>query len=709
MAMSNSYSNQPDLDKHVRARLMRVVRRLRMLVTLDAIMRMAAMMLVLSVISFAMDYGSHGLRWSMRFAYGAAALAIVLFIAWRRLLKPLRLKMGPAEAAHLVERSYPQLSSVLISAVRFSSGEMPQRSSNSPALMRSVIDKATAAVSGLDFDVVVNRQHAHRVSIRLIVLVALSASALFLAPEVVGMWFERNVLLQKTPWPQRTHLVVELDGEVLFGAIGDDLIIQAHAEGDPPREVEFHYETISGKRGREMMVTVGSASAYRYRYTFKDAKENFQFSLRGGDDRTRWYEAKLEERPHVAASEIQVDPPAYSLQALVTHGDGQRHIEVLQGSQVTLAVMASKSLAEISLVNGDGPVSQTESADDSWSRVTFSPKETDTYHFQMRDQVGLDNKRPVRFSIRVIEDEPPFVRVRIPGVGDMVTREAILPIAVECRDTYGLATLELFYRVDDETAEEMPVSLPEFVPARKQFLTTMNWPILASEAVEGDRLFLGAHASDFNDVTGPGTSDATVVTLRIVSRDELLAELSRREQEYRLDFQRIVHSQERLRGDLLTVARQARGELDNAQLAQLLSPLERRQRNLARSVNIVRQQFQQILDELRINQLDTKDEVERLAGSIIAPLTSLATRDLIDAADEIRRWSRQSQGQVDRSIDKNQEVILRKMQSILDGMIQWEGYHELVNMLRDIMRLQNELHTETKDSLDKRGDDVFED
>jgi len=294
-------------------------------------------------------------------------------------------------------------------------------------------------------------------------------------------------------------------------------------------------------------------------------------------------------------------------------------------------------------------------------------------------------------------------------VGDMVTKEAILPITVESNDTYGLATLDLFYRVGDESADEVQVSLPDFVPGRKQFSTSLHWPILASEATEGMRLLLGARASDFNDVTGPGIADSITVTLRIVTSDELLAELARREQEYRMDFQRIVHAQQRLRGDLLTAARQAEAAKGEQQLAQLLSPLERRQRNLARSVNIIRQQFQQILDELRINQLDTKDETERLSEEIIGPLTALATRDLIDAADGIRQWSRQATKQIRRSIDVKQEEILRKMQSILDGMIQWEGYHELVNMLRDIMRLQNELHTETKEALNTQGDDVFED
>jgi hypothetical protein len=42
-------------------------------------------------------------------------------------------------------------------------------------------------------------------------------------------------------------------------------------------------------------------------------------------------------------------------------------------------------------------------------------------------------------------------------------------------------------------------------------------------------------------------------------------------------------------------------------------------------------------------------------------------------------------------------------------MLQWEGYQEAVNMLRDILRLQNELRTETKDAAQQQGSKVFDD
>jgi hypothetical protein len=48
------------------------------------------------------------------------------------------------------------------------------------------------------------------------------------------------------------------------------------------------------------------------------------------------------------------------------------------------------------------------------------------------------------------------------------------------------------------------------------------------------------------------------------------------------------------------------------------------------------------------------------------------------------------------------------MRAILANMIQWEGYQEAVGMLRDILRLQNELRTETQQAVEKQGGDVFD-
>jgi phosphoglycerate-specific signal transduction histidine kinase len=41
-------------------------------------------------------------------------------------------------------------------------------------------------------------------------------------------------------------------------------------------------------------------------------------------------------------------------------------------------------------------------------------------------------------------------------------------------------------------------------------------------------------------------------------------------------------------------------------------------------------------------------------------------------------------------------------------MIQWQGYQEAVSMLRDILRLQEELKNETRDRVREEGKGLFD-
>jgi ABC-type transporter Mla MlaB component len=222
----------------------------------------------------------------------------------------------------------------------------------------------------------------------------------------------------------------------------------------------------------------------------------------------------------------------------------------------------------------------------------------------------------------------------------------------------------------------------------------------------GQQMTFRLRARDFDDVNGPNVAETPETSFRIVTRDELLTELARREQEFRLDFERLLKQQEQLRGELLTALSRFE-QLDAGGLAALLSPLERRQRSIAGSVNVIRQQFEQILTELRINQLVTAAAEMRLGGQIVEPLTELARRDLVIAADTIRRWSRDASGETGSDVDPQQVAILQQMREILASMIQWEGYQEAVNTLRDILRMQSELESETQRAVEDQAGDIF--
>jgi len=730
MADTTRHPSNVTLDSTVRARLRGVAHRLRRYVLIDGMAWIAGFLLCGACVQLLLDHASRGMRWSMRAALLGVIVTYALWLLRLRIVAPLSRPIRDSDVANLIERRYPQLSSLLISAVRFSAGEVGGSETNSTTLMDTVVREAGRRMTGLDFGAVLNPSRARRSGLVVGLVLAVAAVATVADPELTGLWFARNVLLQEIEWPRQTRLVVDLDKSGLIGALGDDILIEATAQGVQPREVEFFYETRSGKRGRETMATVGSIGSYRYRFTFKNAQDDFTFHLVGGDDRTDEFAVRLMERPRIATTAMRIVPPAYTGLEPVELGDGQRAAQVLPGSEVTISATTNKPVVRAMLtagaesvaeVFGKAPGSVRRENDASTTRspevpqrttqsfaVTVEPTQTRIYEFALVDAFGLANKKPVRFSCRVIKDDPPRVRIKLEGAGEMITVDAVLPMTVEASDTYGLATLALVYRVSGDDESEGTIALPAFTPHMTTFSHEFSWSVSTAAVAPGDQLAFTGRASDFDDISGPNVAETPETALRVVTRDELLAELARREQEYRLDFERLVEAQEKLRGELLTALSRSE-QLDAGALAAMLAPLERRQRSIAGSVNVIRQQFEQILTELRVNQLVTNAAELRLGGAIVEPLTRLARRDLVIAGDTIRRWSRDVSAETASGVDPQQVAIVQQMREVLANMIQWEGYQEAVNMLRDILRMQSELEAETQRAIENQAGDIFDD
>jgi len=696
------------LDRGIRNRLASVITRLRAYVFVEGLAAICVFLLCGAVVQFLLDYGTHGMRWSMRAALLGVILVVACVMLWRRVLNPLRVRVDLPDVANLVERRFPHLASVLISAVRFSRGEFGSETSNSPELAGATVRRAVVATGGLDFSAVLNPRRARRAASAFVATVAIFVLVTIVAPEMTGLWFSRNVLLRDVSWPRRTTLVVELTDGELIGARGDDLVIQAYAQGVQPREVDFFYETASGDRGRETMVTVGSAGAYRYRYTLKNAQEDFTFYLRGGDDTTLRYQARLLERPRVQTASIRVVPPDYCGLEPFTLGDSQRSGQVLPGSRATFTIAANKPLAKATLVSGTETIAEAAREGTGFT-VTISPEKTRTYHFALVDEVGLSNRQPVRFALRVIKDEPPRVRLKLSAAGEMITPQAVLPMELEFADTYGLATAELIFDIEKDTTRQGLVPLEGFAAGVKSFSTSLTWPVSSENVVAGQRLTLFASAQDFDNIDGPNSAESQKMIFRVVTPDELLAELARREQEVRMDFERLVDAQEQLRGRALSLMGPNGPAPGSKEFATVAAGLERRQRNLAGSVHVVRQQVDQILSEFRVNQLADDNVEERIGKRIAEPLATMLRRDFPLAADTIRQWSRNASQQAADRVDPLQVALLSQMRAILSNMIQWEGYQEAVTMLRDILRLQGELREETERAAERNAGDLFDD
>lgn len=733
------YSLVPDetrrrFDRRVGSRLRGLGRAVRAYLLIHGLARVSAAALSLVLFTLFVDWAFQ-LGWDMRLAQLLTCIAGWGGLACRWLGPAVRLKLPDATLAGLVERAHPQLASRLVTAVEMAAAGNGRlaRSASSPALAEALVAQAEQASAPLSFRKGLDHRRVRTNLALAISCVATLVVMFLLAGPTMHVWFERNVLLRHVDWPRVNRLVVEglTDGRMIAPR-GEDVTVIARVDAgfQPPRQVFVDYEDDAGGRGREQMAarriartatvpaneqaTSADPADVRFGYTFERPTRSMRCRIHGGDATTEWFRIELVDRPRLKDLTLGITPPGYTGLAPYTLRAGQTVAEVLPGSEVSFNARMNHAVTDVRLVRTVGAQAEdvipVERHEDRTSVATDRPETSATYHYVMTDARGLGNisatVKPVRLSVRLLEDQPPKVKLHVQGVGEMVTAEARLPLAIDLADTYGLASASIAVTVVQLDApdhdEPVPVLEPieNIEPGTKTLRRTIEWVPGRRGFIEGDRISIRAEARDFDDVRGPNVGRCAPVTLRIVSREELLAELHRREQEYRQDFERLVRQQEELYGELLSVAS---GGADGPAEAvrDKVRQLARRQRDFRGRIHALGMQFEQVLSEWRINQLATPAVEERLGWRIVEPIDELHRGAMPAAADQLDTLARLPADRNGRAARAAQERVLDAMREILASMLKWEGFQEAVTLLRDIQRLQRTIHQETQERIEE--------
>ncbi len=695
-------------ESRILPRLHALVRRIRFYLFADGLADTSVVVLLCFVAQISIDYLFH-LRVDLRATLLMVVLAVVGVAVWKRIIQPLMADLDVTDAAMIVERKFPQLESRLISALQFSTLS-PQSSVLSPELVGRLIEEASRIARALPMDAVLNHQRVRRQSGVICGVLALLVGFTLLAPEAMGTWFERNILLGDAAWKQNTYLVVLNDEDhdgVIYAPRGDDLVLRVQARGRRPRQVEMDLRFESGRSESHSLTAVGRDE---FRFTIPRLNEALSLRVRGGDARNEAVQVRVVDRPGLVDVAVTVSPPAYTREPPREFQAGRSLIELLHGSEVEIHFRSNKPLRRAVLLR-DLAEEQELTAEEGTYAARFTPDHNASYSFELTDVDGLKNTRPRQFLIRMVPDAPPTASLTIVGVGDLITPLAELQLELSFKDRYGLQAADLMHEIKAEEAEKGSIPIEDVRPGSTQVTTTMQLAVATLGVLEGQQLVLQARAKDQNDITGPtpapGVGESARYTLRVVSAEALLAELSRREQEYRQEFERLIDIQEKLRQDTLSAAVIFGRGGASSRSAINFATLERRQRQIARQVGHVGEQFRRIHQELVINQLNSAQVEKRLVHDIVTPLDLLASRVITDLAELVDRISGDPSSAAFREIDRRQHQVLVEMRRIAANMTKWEGFHETIGLLQTIIRMQKELQEETDDTLNRQLDDIF--
>lgn len=772
-------SDQKYLDPQLSQLLGSLRSRVRRYVVIDSLLAVAAVVLLAFWLGLALDYlpvrvgGTEMPRLARTILLFVVAIA-VLMIVGKLLIGRLHRPLPDDSLALLIERQHPSLGGRLVTAVQLN---RPGRSgdAHSPELLRQVHQQAAEAIDQVDPNRVFRWEPLFHKSLIVVPLVIGTLIFLAVSPQAFLLAASRLSLISDEPWPRRADLRM----------VGIELprVLAAEDEAAPPRLIEFedrtarlpkgssgtlriqaaadtaelpvvctvHYRGDDGTRGQTNMRRVGRVVDGFQSFVLdgpplSELDTSFDFSVRGLDDRLDDYRVEAVDPPAFSQMAVEVRYPDY----LRNEGSGavdlstqyEAGLRVPEGSDVTMVATSTRPLGEVDIVlktdTGEQSVPGLQFSDDR-KQVSLPIErfgQAATVWMVPRDRDGISAQAPYRYFLGLVLDEPPTLKIELQGIGSAVTPIARIPVTAEVADDYGVEKLELSIASqpaseDTDSPAEPAATASVTPPLNRDGEATVDLDLreLAAEKrlpelAAGGSISLFGEASDRYDLGGTHLTRSELFRLQLVTPEQLLALLERRELGLRARLEQTITEAGNLRDTLDLLRRRFDSaedqNLDEAELTRELQlrRLRTQQSDLQASktseeLSGIAASLDDILSEMINNRVDSVDRRERIAEGVRDPLQQIVEEPLArlrDQIDQIEEAVDEPEKAAEKSVAavESAEQVLLRLGEVLDKMLDLESYNEILDMVRELKDDQQGLLEETKQERKKKVLDLFQ-
>jgi hypothetical protein len=487
-------------------------------------------------------------------------------------------------------------------------------------------------------------------------------------------------------------------------------------------------------------------------------------------DRLYDYRIEVVESPSLGEVSVDCEYPAYTGRGPRTL-PATAVMQVPLGSRLTVRAKSNKPLARVRVdtVHGaEGGASepvQAATLDEDGRGFSYALGELNddtTLEFTLTDADGIRSRAPVRLVLAALADEPPQMRVRLDGIGTAITPAARVPLVGFISDDWGVARVWAETSLDEAEAEKHPLIALDKFPTEYE-ATDLAFEVRDLRLMPGQKLLFSAKAADRYDFhgQGPNVGQSERWLLEIVTPEQLRAMLEARELVLRQRFEVIINEVTETRDLLLKVTLNAVEERQGddptakepedkkavdkkadekadaptgaepedapAEPEEALSPerhlalqtmrVQRALQNARKNSHEtkgVAESFDDVRKQLVNNRIDTEELKLRIETGIARPLHAIADDMFPVLEQRLERLQaalneRETNPEHRRRAQRQADDILAAMLLVRDKMIELEDFNEAVEMLRTIIKLQEQLEDTTKQRHKQKIRDLMED
>lgn len=714
----------------------------------------------------------------------ALGLGYILFV-W--VLRRVFRRLEDRSMALLLERQFGQFDDSLITTVEPAAydGEGDQAHQELLAKTRS---RASGRIGEVRLRQIFNFRPLLIRGVSAVVLFLSVFTFATLSTDAFELGVSRIYGLDTTLWPRRVHIeivgikvqhgeidsdIVEasevipfVDGQVKVGK-GTTLTLLVRADTDTtrnpkrlePRRCTVLYRSSEQESGSRRMKKSGNALEGYIDFSldekpFKGILSDIEFDVVADDHRLRNLGIRTVDNPIVTKTVLDCDFPEYMSSTLYDEWSDRSiawtsGMVIPSGTRLQLQGTTNKPITKVyvhDLIKQSMSVVDIPESEQSDQRFVFDcgmVEDDLRLETTLVDSDGVISESPHRIFVTVVKDQAPQVKSYLQGIGSAVTPDVVIPIRGQITDDYGIGRSWVEVQVPnvDPIVDELHLDNKGSVNSSFDFKERREENEIEFEFQPDaeNRLVLVTKAEDQFDLAdqpNQGTGDQHL--LEIVTPDQLLKILERREADLRLRLSQIIDEMTDAK-DYLNRVREIEfafdalkdQELDEAtpdendsadgrgmDLKRFELPLLFAQqavlqtRKSRQEVLTVAIRFDDIREQLINNRVDSEDRKARLQNEIAEPLRSIANQTfealdvqimtlearlkLLQTAETLPADARNDLLlQADEAVELAQ-LTISELDEVLRKLIKYETYSELLDIVRGIIDEQKAIRAETE-------------
>ena len=455
-----------------------------------------------------------------------------------------------------IERKNKDFDSRLISSIQFAKRKAKFPENAPMSMVHNMILETKDVSKKFNFLKIVNPKALTRATLIFFVIIITSGIWVYSEKDNIPILVKR-ALGEQIEIPRDTTIIEEPN--ISKVGIGDNIQMTFKVKSKKNSELKANLN-IEYNSGRNVKVSLERTEKEpdTYTGTIEDVPESFSFDAQIDDAKTKTLTVTAIERPtikNISATQVY---PEFTKQSPTNHVPGD--FTFFPGSEVTINIESSKELDSGNLkflgLDNQMPLSVNKAnKKEGVAKIKIPSQSLSGFSVLLTDSDEMDSKNNAIYKISLLTDLPPEIRITYPKRSEeLVTRKATLLIKYEAIDRFGVNSINLKYKREENEIVTIPLMKEE--ASKKQISDSYEWNLgsLKTGLSEGDQIEYWLEASDQN-ISGLNISSSEKLSLKVVTPEEKRADLLGRTSDALGSVDEATNDQENLNKDLESIIR----------------------------------------------------------------------------------------------------------------------------------------------------------